>query len=646
MTWQIRKIAVFGNGKRRSISFKPACLNVVTGRSQTGKSTILEVVDYCLLSKTCRIPKGKVREAVDAVGLLIERDDERLASVRYLPQEGHLATSNCWISRDVDDLPDEAPKPNRSLKLAKEEVSSFTGIEDLPLLTMKIETDAEDLPPANIRQCSPYLFQYQDVVANRHLAFSGTDSFWRKQHLVDSLGYFVGALSIKMLLKRRELQALKISLNAERRRMMESKRLSSKGLVRGRSLWTRARALDLVSGDTPPESLDELDASLHSALKMKSENVLPDIASTIETLEIREKELMQEQDRLRKERQSSQRYLQLSEDGATAARSLHQRLSVRRLFPSPKNDECPICGNSLPHKRWENQLATVEKALGSEAEIDPRINTQVQRQLRRIDRQLDDVGGKLRTVRDRLLQSRRDLAMHATDAERHVQRQRLAGRVEEYLSGMASLFSSHETGLEALREKISRLEAEVGDKALRKLLRGAQEQISKRATALATNIGSEFPEASVELRLSDLSIRVRIGGTWAILSEIGSGANWVTYHVACALALHDRFVAGGGPVPRVLLLDQPSQAWFPPDRAERTGDLEPTDNADKQAVRRLYSVIHEFCLSLGFQVIVVDHARPAVPWFSEVIVEDWHEDGSLVPTDWFLKPDETEESPE
>jgi hypothetical protein len=44
------------------------------------------------------------------------------------------------------------------------------------------------------------------------------------------------------------------------------------------------------------------------------------------------------------------------------------------------------------------------------------------------------------------------------------------------------------------------------------------------------------------------------------LSQMGSGENWVGYHVAVHLSLHSLFRRRHRPVSRFLMLDQPSQA--------------------------------------------------------------------------------------
>ena len=50
MTIQILEIILYGkNGKKRVLSFSLGKVNIITGSSATGKSAIIDIVDYCLV---------------------------------------------------------------------------------------------------------------------------------------------------------------------------------------------------------------------------------------------------------------------------------------------------------------------------------------------------------------------------------------------------------------------------------------------------------------------------------------------------------------------------------------------------------------------------------------------------------------------
>ncbi|GAB7046711.1 hypothetical protein JCM9534A_18370 [Catenuloplanes indicus JCM 9534] len=116
---------------------------------------------------------------------------------------------------------------------------------------------------------------------------------------------------------------------------------------------------------------------------------------------------------------------------------------------------------------------------------------------------------------------------------------------------------------------------------------------------------------------------------------MGGGGNWLGYHLATLLSLHEWFAEHDLPVPRLLILDQPSPVYFPSDY-ENAGP-EPEREADRTSLRRAFEVITEVITNLapGLQVIVMEHADLQAPVFSTAVVERWRRgQGALVPREW------------
>jgi hypothetical protein len=126
---------------------------------------------------------------------------------------------------------------------------------------------------------------------------------------------------------------------------------------------------------------------------------------------------------------------------------------------------------------------------------------------------------------------------------------------------------------------------------------------------------------------------------------VGSGQNWVGYHVAGLLALHEHFLSmRDNPVPAFLVIDQPSQVYFPEawpsmeetPEAKGKSDLSP----DIEGVHRIFSALSAFfdAISAPFQIIVTEHAG-SITWrgLKHVhVVGNWRrgKDEFLVPDDW------------
>ena len=98
-----------------------------------------------------------------------------------------------------------------------------------------------------------------------------------------------------------------------------------------------------------------------------------------------------------------------------------------------------------------------------------------------------------------------------------------------------------------------------------------------------------------------------------LLSQLGSGSNWVGVHLITYMAFHKQFIANNRPVPRFLFLDQPSQVYF---------SASP-DDIDIQAVAKIYQFLAGRIEEQqgALQAIVVDHADLDEKYFKDNIVE-------------------------
>ena len=62
---QIIEMVLYGyNGKVRKLPFSIGSVNIITGRSKSGKTAVGDIIDYCLGGNSCNIADGVVRETV------------------------------------------------------------------------------------------------------------------------------------------------------------------------------------------------------------------------------------------------------------------------------------------------------------------------------------------------------------------------------------------------------------------------------------------------------------------------------------------------------------------------------------------------------------------------------------------------------
>jgi hypothetical protein len=121
----------------------------------------------------------------------------------------------------------------------------------------------------------------------------------------------------------------------------------------------------------------------------------------------------------------------------------------------------------------------------------------------------------------------------------------------------------------------------------------------------------------------------------------GSAENWLGCHLILLLALHAYFVDRRRPVPGFLILDQPSQVYFPSLDAYRALDGELANleevGADVIAVQRMFDFFFDIVDKLypGLQLIVTEHANLPDDRFQRSLVEEpWRGDRALIPQSW------------
>jgi hypothetical protein len=196
--------------------------------------------------------------------------------------------------------------------------------------------------------------------------------------------------------------------------------------------------------------------------------------------------------------------------------------------------------------------------------------------------------------------------------------------------------------IRTLQERIGLLEPKVSDEAVRQKTAQILNYITQVCARITPHLDAEWEDAQIALSIQDLAIKVRHEGRDDFLWEIGSGANWLAYHIAMLLALQLFFLKSENhAVPHLLIFDQPSQVYFPIKRAtkrndEDAGEDEPSlDDEDRDAVRKVFNVLARAVNgSQGrLQIIVLDHAGGEV-WDGidgVVLSEEWRDGLKLVP---------------
>src|SRR5208337_4403830 len=116
----------------RVISFFPGKINIITGESASGKSTLTSIIDYCLGSGKCSIPVGLIRDVTSWFGLHLQLANTEMIIARRNPEDQQTTSDLYWAEGLQLSVPTTVEKNARVEDLK----NRFNQISYLPTLDL------------------------------------------------------------------------------------------------------------------------------------------------------------------------------------------------------------------------------------------------------------------------------------------------------------------------------------------------------------------------------------------------------------------------------------------------------------------------------------------------------------------------------
>lgn len=651
MSFQILDIVLFAHdGRRRVLSLRPGEVNVITGASKTGKTALISIVDYCLGSSSCEVPEGPIRRNVAWLGLRLQMPSQQAFIGRRIPDPGRETSTEVFYVVGT-----EVPVPDAS------ELRGTTNVDTLGSLLSGAAGIVANLhePPegqtrrplaANLRHALAFTFQPQfEINQPQHLFHRQSDN-WVAQAIRDTLPYFLGAVDDDHVAKKAELRRLRHTVRDRERRLATMESIRGQGLGKAAALLAEARDLGLIDVATSPTAWEEVVQLLRRVSEAPAE-------AQVERVELGE--TGGEFDRLTAERDDLQEELRRARDELGAAKALisdergysrevgEQAARLKSIGVLPNAHDMPICplcegplGGTVP------AIADLHAALEQTSEQLDRV-TRHSPQMQAV---VDDLEERVSNIKRRLSENREALEAIRASSERlravrdaSARRAHVIGRVTLYLESLPEIAdtSALREEIAGLRARIDALEEELSDERIQERIESFISIMGTKMTRWAQVLELEHSEYSLRLDLRRLSVVADTEEGPLPMDRMGSGENWVGYHIIAHLALHDWFTRKQRPVPRFLFLDQPSQVYFPAER-DVEGSMAVLADDDRIAVARMLKLVVDVVQDIapGFQVVITEHAEVAEDWYQKAVVERWRGGRKLVPEDWIHGDDQ------
>jgi hypothetical protein len=269
---QILAIVLYNaTGDQRVVEFKPGKLNIVTGNPATGKSALLDIVDYCLGRSTVTMPVGPITKTVAWYGLLVQLPGGRAFVARPAPKPGAASSSRAMLEiggADLGPVLFERLEANSDADTVRDDLGRAIGIGE-----NATEPEPNSLRPgleANLGHALLLCLQGQNEIANRSLYFhrQGEEDGAIGRAIRDTLPYILGAVPRDQALQRQRLTNARRDLRRVEADLSRARAADKEVEISLRSMVKEAEVaglLDSTSSDGRTDMLTALQSTLAGA---------------------------------------------------------------------------------------------------------------------------------------------------------------------------------------------------------------------------------------------------------------------------------------------------------------------------------------------------------------------------------------------
>jgi hypothetical protein len=639
MNAHIEQIGVIDKLGANHIVYLKEGVNIITGRSSTGKSALIEIFDYCFGSSEFTIPDGVITRHAEIYFVLLKLKNSRLLLGR------RNKSSKAFIKEF-----DESFFVNNSIGLQifqehnfltlvnfNKELGGYFGINitDTELEANSSFHRGKKKPSPSIRSFMSYMLQHQNLIANKHAVFYRFDEKEKKEQAIEHFMIFLGLVDQEYFLISQRLDIYKSQL---RKLELSAPRVDELRKRIKLRIVLLLEEYEAVAGC----SLNDITVDKAYVNPARCLNVLQNTEIKIDSssnknnsfIELKEKERNETIIILRKEEKM---YRDLC--SSISSMNIYQRMLIDTAVPIEVTEhvtKCPLCSvESEMLEEETNALADAIDWLNSELKRTPFVHKSFLSKKSDFKNKISIIKDKLKLIDEQITnieKTNKDLVKRNSISEQLI---KIKLKLETYLENLLENKAPDELDeqIKLLRKKIKDEKEHLSSYKLEETIKELETFINSNMRFIGEKLDFESDYQPINLKFSletfdiyhepldDKSKKI-------FLRSMGSGANWLYTHLSLFLSLQALFCKFNKSclIPPILFIDQPTQVYFP----NVTSDNKTTFNAndmignnevelnrvddDIKSVERFFDEIITFCdnvkteTSVLPQVIIIDHA--------------------------------------
>ncbi|MDD2791384.1 MAG: DUF3732 domain-containing protein [Sulfurimonas sp.] len=609
------------NGKKRTLDFENNKVNIITGKQSTGKSTIIEIIDYCFFASNKNMPEGEIIDKnVEWYGINFGINDKKFTIARHQNidlKKYYFSSYGTIPETPIDNFKEE------NLKNIIDTEFSIDANVVFPYGGKEIKKDSKISP----RYFMLFNTQRRDTLSHQDTLFdkqSGPKNLRYIEALQRIFDIALGVSTIENLVKIEKLKEKEIELTKlQTKQELYSKK---KGDFDGElsNLCDRAKQLKLID-------LKNSDEQCIKNLKQQIENLKAGFSNSNDLLEQYEKEQFALKLKISKFQKYERQYKEYKTLIKNDFDSLKPIEYLKENFDELLNDDGVdkvIHNLNREFLRIQEFINSGENPAGVELK---EVVKKYKIDLKEIDKKITNLDENAKVE-------------HLTQQEQLLFLGEIKTKLDLY--GSKAEEQNYEKEIKALASEIEKLKKNIDEIDRSKAITLLNDYMFDIFENQGFKLGGyeeyrpffDIKAKLVFLKKIDEYVNQAIIDENKFVKKIGSSSNHLFLHLAFFTAIHRLFIKQKIPfIPQFLILDQPNTPYY------ATEDINEKEVFFK-ALKILDNQIEYFndVLKKDFQIIVLEHIewKDILEWkklhsddFKHYHrVEEWREDGDgLIP---------------
>lgn len=609
MRFGIDKIRLcLNNGSIRDINFLPDKINVITGKSGTGKTAILDIFDYCLASSTHSISESVINESVNWYFIRFYINNKHVTIGRKSPVAS--AVSDKYFLSTRGEIPDFG-------------ISNTTENDIKSLFQTELGIENDVLTPFGgkaLKGNSKISFRYfllfctisQDIITNSSVFFDKQSQDRYREALPRVFDLAMGIDDADNIVARETRAQIEgeIAKLEKRQRINETNVSNSSSELQ--QLASRAASLGLINENSvknPQSALEEYVASSELESPLPWQGELDRVSALISDID-------------RKTRNAKRFEQEYQSYKSSLAETLD---SLKPIEILADNEEFLVKSPSFRVilDALKENLKEIKK---SNAAQNP-VNIQIRSILKEYSNRKSEL-----VVEKKGLPALPEA--FSSEKEKWIFIGEIKGQLSAYSGQPKTIFAPLTDEIEHLGAQLNQIKVvdvlERRDLAIRTIEKNAQKLLNLVALGL-----ENYADYEPIFNYKDKKLQLRKPSALSI-ENVGSSSNHMLLHLVHMLALHQLAIENTSKfVPSFLIIDQPSRPYYGDEAAEE----KLLNNSDNSKITSAMQMLNDFVsmvrtqYSEGFQMIVFEHIPPAI-WEGMSnfhLVEVFRDGNALIP---------------